>query len=1239
MSLDMVTSPLRAIAPHFQRSINLVYDVGDADYVAGYIPTPNGANALAAILHNTSSHTAQRAHVLHAAYGSGKSLLGLVLSTLASQDAHGATAISVLEDRLRRTFAEQARGITDYLHGGTHLFPVILSGDEGYFTTALIRALSRALKQQNIPDLHLPTQFQAALNVIHLWESSYPKAYAQLQSLLAEKGRSSDQLIFDLHALEHHSLSLFVQLYPQITAGAQFDLYAGLSLERIFHTTAEALRNFGYNGIILIWDEFGRFLDSRVGDAFGEEAALLQSFAEFCNRSGTHQVHLVLITHRVLSRYASDLPLSYQQEWARIAERFLAHDVSSDPAVTYRLIAEAFTIPDRNVWQGFTERHNANFDKLTALSLDLSLFDELDDIFIRQHIVERVWPLHPLVAYALPRLASRVAQNERTLFTFLAADEPGTVPDYLMEQKDSDTWWLIHLDVLWNYFADAIRSNAEAGGTHTIWSGAMYALSKVARDDRDTQSLVKVLAILLIVGDINIQTKANIGQVVPTTEVLIWATGLPSQDVVARLEVLAQRRAVVYRRADGYWTFTRGSDIDIDVELSKAIDRHTCTPQQIRQTLEQDFPLPFHLPRGHNQEKCITRFFRGFYCWPDEIEHTSTETFLKQQKDHSYADGAIVYVLVTNAAEREQAVEIVQKLAGGRVLYVIPDHPLLIMEPIRELFALRDLNNDPAFMQQDERLVTEMGFLVEDAQRRLARVLRPFLNPDAEKVTWWWYQASRWCSEHLKTDDISRLLSHLCNEWFRGTPILNNELVNKHEPTIQQERAVEKVIDVLLQYPYDALPPQFGLQGHGPDWLITQTLLLRTKLVQLLATGQGILQRPGHDPALAAIWDSVQNFLHNARENEPEILTLIDTLQSPPFGLRRGVLPLLLAAILRFHLPVLTIRQNRKIISPITGQVFIALCKQADQYTVEISPWDARRSIVWTILEERLKNFLSDHEKTQQPLNALSVGLLRWLQSLPRYCRDTAQISSDAKHFRTLLRNVQREPAQVLAYDLVELLENGNVDVENEQAYRQMITERLGFLMEEVATAYQTLLYSLDQFVRQTFAVDASDGKTALHLWLVFIEERVGKSLDTFRFSDRLAQRLVEVAHQKGSLEGGQFWDQLSKAVLGIALNDWNDRSNEAFKQKLLEAKERVEREVFELGVDEASVKLSVSLPMKDEQTYRFRPSGLSSQGQRILQNFKTTLEIAGRPLSPDEKRQIVLALLEHIMGEVSSND
>src|SRR5579875_3313904 len=1239
MYLEVARNSLRAPSPHFQRSINLTYDAGNADYIAGYIPTAKGAETLSAILGSTLSATSQRSHVLHAAYGSGKSLLGLVLSAYASRDLQCQEAIGIVQDRLKRAFPELARLTDNYLQSSQRLFPVILTGNEGPLALALSKALSRALVQQGIANLHLDTQFQVALDTINLWQENYPDTYRQLETLLAERDYSLQTLQTSLRDFETKALALFEKLYPMLTAGAQFNSYTGVALDTLFHAAAEALKDFGYTGILIIWDEFGRYLDSNIGDAFGSEAAQLQSFAEFCNRSGVHQVHLVLITHRLISGYATGLPHTHQQEWARIAERFRTHDVSTDPSVTYRLIAEALNVPDSEAWQTFVEQHHSAFDHLTARSLELSLFNELDDVILRKQIVEQSWPLHPLATYALPRLSSKVAQNERTLFTFLASDEPGTLAELLSLKQGTTDWWLIGLDAVWDYFADAIRSDFGPGGSHTVWSGAMYALSKTDANNTLAQSLVKSLAMLLIVSEANVHSQTLVGRIAPTTDLLAWSLSSSEEDILPLLETLVQRRAVIYRRSDGYWTFTRGSDIDLDVELSAALDRHNPTQQQIRQILEKDFPPPAHLPRQYNQEHYITRFFRSLYRWPNEIKSTTNDLFLKQL-GNGYADGAVIYLLVTNPAEREEAVKILQNSPSSRIIYVIPDQPLLIMEPVRELFALYDLSNNSAFMQQDERLAREIAFLIEDAQHRLMRALDPLLEIEHARSTWWWYENYHWISEHLSIEAVSQLLSRLCNDWFKETPLLNNELVNQHAPSGQQERAMEKVIDVLLSFPPDALPPDFNLVGRGPDWLIARTLLVKTGLIYPASIWHFKLGKPHAGSPLALVYDTIQKFLDSAIEREQDIATLLDKLQSPPFGLRRGVLPMLLAAMTRFRLPVLTIRQNRKIISPVIGQTFIMICKSPEEFTIELSPWDIRRSILWNILAERVKGFLTDQEQTQQPLYALSIGLLRWLQSQPRYCRDTNRVSSEAQRLRNLIRKAQREPSHVLAYELLELLDDNSIDPSrDEDAYRSFLEERLSSIMDEVTTAYQELLYDLGRSEEELFAIDTYDGHTVLYLWLQSIEKSVGKSLETLRFSDQIAQKLVQLAYQKNITSNGNFWDQLSKATLGIVLSDWNDHSYESFKRALLETKERVEHEVFELTTDEAAIKLSLSLPTKDEQTYHFRQSSLSPQGQRILQNFKSTLEIAGRPLSLDEKRQIVLALLDHVMGAVNSND
>lgn len=1247
---------LKTVAAHFQRSINLTYDAGNTEYIAGYIPTPNGAKALAMILGNSIEDKQQRAHVWHAAYGSGKSLLAVVLAALASNDDDRTIQVTLdmVMERLARAFPAEADPLHAFRNSEKRLLPVLLSGNEGPLSLALPRALAHTLEQAGLADLRPRSQFQAALDMIALWERTYPEVYHRLDERLMTEKVALPDLLSRLETMDPTALELFERLYPGLTAGARFDRYAGQSLTDAFHTTAKALQDVGYDGIIIIWDEFGRFIESKVGEAFGPEAALLQTFAEFCNRSGDHQVHLVLTTHRLLSGYAADLPETYRQEWARIAERFVAHNVASDPLVTYRLIAEALVPADGYAWRLFAERYQDTFKELTARALELTLFEDLDDSVLRQQIIERVWPLHPLTVYALPRLSNRVAQNERTLFTFLAAEEAGTLTEYLA--RPTYGWETVGLDMVWDYFAEATRLDAGPGGAHPIWSGVMYGLSKIAQDDPQAmaQAIVKALGVLLIIGEANVQTQGVQGRVVPTTELIAWGLNREPDQVEAWLETLARRRAVVFRRADGYWSFTRGSDVDLETEVAALSEQRTPTRLQMRQLLERDVPLAFHLPRSYNQEKRMTRFFWCLYRWPDEVAGTGSEAFLKQLGPGGYADGAVVYILTINQAERDIVLETMHTLANDRVVYVVPQRPLLIMEPLQELLALYDLKNDATFMAQDERLPREIDFFIEDARRRLTRTLRPLNRPTSADTEWWWFDGAGWRQARIRSEgDVSRLLSRLSNRRFARTPILNNESLNQQKPTKQQTRAAEKVIDALFSQPDGEFPPNLGLVGYGPDFLIFRTLLVRPHLLQAVETNATEqteakttaeiawrLKSPEENEPLAPIWNEVDRFIKSALENEQEVAELIDTLLAPPYGLRRGVLPVLLAAMLHSRLHVLTVRQNRRVISPLTGQVLTEIAHKPEQFTFEVGPWDPQRAILWEVLQDQFHSFVGLHEREQQSLSYLSLALLRWLQAQPRFCRDTNQISAEAQQLRSLIRKAQRDPAHVLLYDLLDLLDDGSHDLSDREGYKAALRSRLNQLLEEITTAYQALLHQLDTFAENHFAVEAvirrRDGYTILNAWLDELEKQSKQSLETFRFSDVVVERLVTTIRQE---EEGRFWDKLSHAVIGLYLHDWNDRSIDTFKKNLREAKNRLQREILDLSDDEEVIELSVTTPDETSQTYRFRSSDLSPHGKRIFQNFVSTLEIAGRPLSPDEKRQVVLALLHHVMDTDKPDD
>lgn len=1222
---------LRRPAPHFQRAINLRYDLGDAAYIAAYVPTPNACQAIAGILEATHPDSGRRAALLYGPYGSGKSLLAVVLAAMLSHAPEARESLAVVTTRIRHLAPTTATLVEEQLRTGPRLLPVALSGDEGDLGATLLRGLTGALLRVGLGDIRPRTHYRAALETIQMWQHRFPETYERLDDLL-HTGQGLDRThirsVADLQQAladgDNLAYDLFLHLYPQLTAGATFNSHYGQSVVEAYRETVATLRaETDYDGVVVLWDEFGRFLEGRAGEPFGREATLLQEFAEFANRSGETQVHLILITHKIISGYALGLPADYEREWARIAERFTPYDVSSDPLVAYRLITEALTATDAAGWRAYLDAHREPFNQMLGQVVEHRLFSTLDEKQVWEQVVVGAYPLHPLTVYALPRLSNRVAQNERTLFTFLASDEPGTLPDYLATiPLDGPLHW-VRLDALYDYFANAMRADVGPGGLHTLWAMADYALKKAPADDDLSRRLIKSLAVIQAVAD---------GSLQPTTSTLSFALGEDLEVTETGLRYLSRRRVVLRSRSDDTWQFSLGSSIDIETEVQARLDRRPPSAVQLRRFLEKNLPPDFYQARRHNQQYGITRYFHRAYRFPDDLADVDWKTHLKAQ---DYADGLIVYVLAQNPVDLQTARQSAERIDSRRVLLVIPHRPLLYEEPLRELLALTELKNDPAFRAQDERIEAELDFYIEDAVDRLRRALAPLLDPHQAGADWY-YRGEPWTRYPIDSPGrVMRLLSDICDQVYPQTPVFHNEMLNVRTPSGQQVRAAERVIDGLLA---DPLPADLGITGYGPDWLILQTIL---KAPGFLIEMDGVmaLARP-QEPRLATVWDEIERFIQRAKNEPQSFADLLDTLQSPPYGLRRGVLPLLIAAVIRPHLRVTTIRHSGKAVLPITGATFTALCREPENFSLEVGPEDALQEAMWDVLEATFVGtdgygLVRAEEKLYQPLRYLSLGMIRWLQALPRFARDTQTVSTEAQQFRSLIGQAIRDPAPVLFHDLPLLLLGAPARPEETDAERL----RLGLqrLMGELETAYQHLLRRLDTFAIETFAPNATppcvDGRSALARWGAELQSRVSRPLSEFRFGDLRAEGLISMLRTE--TPPGQFWDTLARKIIGQSPRDWNDRSEELFRVRLQEAKAEVERELLGLSEEtERTVAVSLNLGDGDHTAYRFRQVELSKQGRRLLEHFKSTMVVSGRPLSPDERRRVALEFLRHILEE-----
>ena len=1204
-------------ASRFQRAIHVRYDRDDADIVAQYIPTESSTAAIQQILANTRPQSTQRAHVLHAAYGSGKSHLAVALTALLENHAALTEAIAWFIGQVGQVDSDAADLASDYQDANGRLFPVILSGNEGDFATSILRALTHAIDDSGIAELQLSTRFDAAIETLHRWQADFPETAQRFGVEIAQHARQTCEAFMD--QLDKHnadSYRLFEAVYSKLTAGETFSPAIEEAPEVVYRDVASQLRDYGYSGIVVIWDEFGRYLEGHASQAFGQEAALLQDFAETCNHSADdQQIHLILLTHKELQGYADALPQSYQQEWSRIEGRFQKHNITTDPAVAYRLIAAAMSSANLQLDEAALARH-------MRCARDLRLFGAIADDDISD-LVTRTFPLHPLATFALAQVSSKVAQNERTMFTFLTTEDRYALSDLLKQKREKGEQRLvITLSDLWDYFAEAIRNDIGRAGVRKIWNGVANALDKVAPDDTFAQTVVKSLGILSICMDTDIR---------PELDTLRWSSAVDDDsvdDVEIVLNNLQRRKAVIFREVDGYWSFIAGSDIDFETELRLVLERVNPTTSQLRRLLEISVPAPTVVARRYNQEHSMIRFFDGIYRWVDEIDNVPWDL----QIDSAKGDGLIVYLLATNEVEWQAAIQSVQ--ANPQVVYVLPRRDeqflLSLRDNVHELFALRELNDDLKLrnLSDHNRIQREIDWLIEDAEARLRGTIDDLIDPRNDKALW------------IKVKDgvargyavsspgqASRIVSEICKDVFWATPAFNSEGLNRSRPTAQQARAAQTVIDALF-----AREPSenFGLEGYGPEVLALNSIL---KLPGILRKSKQDVERwefgrPADDERLTAVWDVISDYIAYAGERTP-VKPLIDKLTRRPYGIRRGITPLLLGAVLRERIKVTTVWRGRNAVGAVSGEMIYAMVDHPDDYSIQVGEWNPLLENVWQSLLELFDSYILEVERERQPLTMLSAAMLRWLQAMPAFCRDTRQISEPAIEFRNVIRQGFRQPAQALFSRLPQLI--GEEQLQSKAQARA----RIEALMQEISDAYLALQRRLDTFVGSAFTNNGRTGDALLTLqsWLDTVITDTEHELRAFKFGSLITQDIVDVVTSTQESDN-YFWNRLSTAVVGVQLRDWNDESENRFRERIVSARDEVERNVQDLIEDEKAINFSIEMPESGKSDFRFRSSDLSPQGQRILQNFKSTMDVAGRPLSIDERRKVALAFIVHIMGE-----
>lgn len=1201
-------SEMLSVASGFQYSVNIGFDLNNDEKIKNFIPTQAALDLLEEILCSTNPASTERSRVLVGAYGKGKShIVLMILSMLMKRD------LSLFKNVMDKVSAnpELLQCIENYYDNDVKILPVIITGSNTSLSQAFLVALQRTLSDNDMMDVMPETNYKAAVAVIERWKKDFPSTYEQFAESIDIPVR---KFIDELDSYSSSAYEIFERVYPSLTAGSTFNPFLGFDVVELYENAARGIKSRGYSGIYIIYDEFSKYLESNITDASLSDTKMLQDLAEKCNRSADLQMHLMLISHKEISNYIDQLPKQKLDGWRGVSERFKHIHLNNNFSQTYEIISTVIK-KESSKWEYFWQLHSNEF-------LEIELRYQRHPMFVDIPgslglALYGCYPLHPVSTFILPRLSERVAQNERTLFTFLSADGISTLPSVL-EKYDDESMLSITPDIIYDYFEPLFKKEAYASNIHSYYMLTNNILEKIEGHILECK-IVKTIALIYILEQFE--------KLKPTKEELIgiYSLSYSVDDIEAALASLIEKEYVIYlKRSNDYLRLKQSSGIDIQQKIKDFVVAHSGR-NKIKDTLNASNFDNYMYPSRYNDDREMTRYFSFEFIDESEI---SADVNWDTKSASINADGVIYGILIHSEEAISKTMDALLKssASSNRCIFIVPKHYVAIDAFVQEYNAVLELREQAI---DDPILFEEYEVIFEDLSDVMKAFMSAYTRPEEYRSNYIFQGAIRKIQRKAALTD---LMSSICEDVYDQTPIVNNEAVNKDDITSIAANSRNKIIAALLR---NDLEPNLGLSGSGQEVSIMRSTLVRTGIWKE-NNGLPTLDLTPTNPQIQYMLNTIVEFISAARNCDGiSFSELYERLSSPQYriGLRKGLIPLYVAAVLHEYKKQVVIQDQYGQV-PLSMDVLLQINANPASFTLTYLDWDPEKERYIQALSELFRENVVEAERGNNSYDYVSNAMKRWFLALPKYAKEakkTPDGTSIDKRYQAMIRALRQN---LSSYELLFSKIPSGFGYSTEFNYG---------VIENISAAkkcYDNLLFELKNWLivetKKLFIIPANQ-RAASRMSLASVISDWCESLDHKVFeqlfpdgTDKCLGLFKTVTNDEDS-----FILRLAKLATDLRIEDWDSNTSELYLKVLERYKDTATKFVSDAVPHDVETTSTYQVTFVDDNgaavTKRFDKVEFSSRGKLLYNQITSSLDAMGHALSEQEKRQIIMEILKKL--------
>jgi hypothetical protein len=1152
----------------YKYSANIDFDINNEEKIEEYIPNKSSTELLSEFFYDACNSNGKHAKILYGSYGAGKSHLLTILAAILSKTNINTKAFSNFLSKLENYDDNFAKAIKLFKKKEKPFLVVSIRGDYDDFNKCVLSSVKKELTKRNI-DINYDSYYDEATKLINTWESRNDSREA-LNTCCKKCEINLNQLKEQLLKLDKSGRQKFEKLFAQMTYGAKFNSEDGNLLDTLI-TINEEIKNV-FQGIVFIFDEFGKYVEDYESSI---KVKQVQDLAEYCDHS-KYNNSIILVSHRQLSLYVEKYFSDQSEEWKKIEGRF--SDVSISPRYNQSFLMISQVLQKTTKWPKFKTKFRNELEQLynqawgfNGFSLESEKINPFEDCY----------PLHPLTLYALEKLSNRIAQNNRTFFTYLVGDEENSLKKKL-ESFDLNEFHFVGVNDIYDYFEKSMESY-KSKNANMVYQKSQFALSKVKENTID-EKILKVIAVAEIISDSNTfkSDEKTISYVIDSEKGKI-------KEALCRLE---NNKIIRYMRQYNSYDFWNSSTYDIDEMIEE--NKGQIQDDQIVSILNDEFVNFALYPYEYNAKFHIKRAYIPVFANKEDIKK---RIFLRRLPN--YFDGALVMALDIG---KEYDIILENEYPENYIFLTNPYKDLY--NEVKRYVALKYLQSKlPELKENDPLIEKELNIYLDEEQAMIWDMIYRWSKLQTKGITVINSNKKIKCDSQ---EELINLASKQMYAMFPKTLIVNNDLINKNNITGAMRVARNKALTYLLE----TNNPISKCQKLSPEHTILRSVLSMNALI----ADETITKVNSFDdgkPSSYYIRIEIEEFLLKCVKAPGKVSELYKKLKQPPYGLRDGYIPVVFASFINaYQNKTFLFHGQEKEFTP--EEISTAFSEKSD-YELAITKLNNEQDDYINSLEKLFENYNTGKSKNR--LKNLYDSMDKHYSSLSKSARTTERfLSNNGKKYRKIFSEIYSNYSQFF-FDILPSIEKDlnkltkiikNIKNELESVSQKqidMVINTISNLVEEENNA--TLKDKLkNKYVKE---------------W----QKLSNKTLDYQ--TDEFLLVCQNIDDYKTDFE---LIDALSNKIVGFEAEYWND-------EKINEFCNEIEKILFKLDKEKIKkddeIRVVIETNNDKFEIKRFNKVELSVAGKILFSKIESTMLNFGQSISSEEEMNILIELMKNI--------